>query len=134
MGLLEGLVAAAGSVALASLLLWTALFSLSTPGPFTPLMLAPVMFATVIAGIVAGCAALLNLPLTLLAALRFGGPLAVALILGALLGAAEVYVLPSRNGDAILLPLGAIAGAAFAWRVWVRCVAPRRAARAGKGP
>lgn len=79
----------------------------------------------------------LALPSAALVAYRFGGGLGGALAIGAAAGAViELALALALTGgllDAMMIvpaAIGALAGAAFAWPVWHRCVAPRRRARA----
>ncbi len=80
---------------------------------------------------------LLGLPLAILAAYRFNGGLSGVLATGASTGAALETAFSAAGygvfpGNPKLVyaavPVTALAGAAFAWPVWHRCVAPRRRA------
>lgn len=80
---------------------------------------------------------LLALPLAAFAAWRYRGGLWSAAVTGALAGAALEFawnfatavVGPPAFKGGLHVVLGAVAGAAFVWPVWHRCVAPRRRAR-----
>ena len=102
------------------------------PARAVPWLLNPIALMAAWVAIKAG----LNLPLGLLGARLFRGPLREALAIGALLGAAEASFVaglhgrlgPSALAGLIVAVLGALGGAAFAWRVWRRCIAPLRPA------
>lgn len=103
----------------------------STDGPSQLAILALVTFVATDSLMLPGL--LLALPLAALAAWRFNGGLGAALATGSLAGAALELVLtvmlaarPPAAVDALTIGDAAIAGAAFAWPVWHRCVAPRR--------
>lgn len=131
---LEGAAVAVLAVTATAFLLWVFLFGFFLPGGFYLLLLFTAAFGAVVAALLAMFGVVLNLPLALLVARRFNGPLPAAIVLGAGSGSLEGCFFgalgrsPLDAGDLPWVLFGGIAGATLAWRVWLKCVAPRRAA------